>query len=230
MTTKTLRTAMLVTTALALVPIEAHATLARAVSFDEKVENAAAIVLGRVVSKEARWDASRRWILTYSRFEVAETLKGFPAREITIVTPGGTVGNIQQETVGVPKLREGDEHVVFIKNSQAGPTVLYFDQGAYRVVKDDRGEKLVEPSTSAAVYIDTQAGKAVSAEPPRSLRAFQNEVRDTMRKREAMRMDMMERQKKEETSIWRVVERNKALILLALVGAALATWQLVKRW
>jgi hypothetical protein len=51
-----------------------------------------------------------------------------------------------------------------------------------------------------------------------------------MRKREAMRMDMMERQKKEETSIWRVVERNKALILLALVGAALATWQLVKRW
>lgn len=230
MTANNLRLPLAFAALLMLLPLTAEATLLEAKSFDEKVEQAASIVVGRCVSKESRWDDAHRWILTYNKFEVEKSLKGFPAREVTIVTPGGEVDNVQQDAVGVPKFNVGEEHVLFVRNTQAGPTVLYFEQGAYRVVRDGRGDRTVIPAVSSAVLIDTQAGKAVSPEEPRALREFEGRVRETVKRREAMKMMLIEKQKKEEASIMRVLERNKSLVILALIGALLATWQLVKRW
>lgn len=230
MTANNLRLTLALAALLLLVPVTAEATILEAKSFDEKVEHAASIVVGRCVAKESRWDDARRWILTYNKFEIEKSLKGFPAREVTIVTPGGAVDNVQQDAVGVPSFNIGDEHVLFVRNTQAGPTVLYFEQGAYRLVRDGRGERNVMPLVSSAVLIDTQAGKAVSPEEPRTLRDFEGRVRETIKRREALKMELIEKKKQEETSIMRVVERNKALVLLALIGAVLATWQLVKRW
>jgi hypothetical protein len=230
MPSKILKTTLALAAVVLLLPLRAEATLAEAKSFDDKVENAAAILVGRCVARESRWDDARRWILTYYRFEVEKALKGMPARELTVVTPGGSVGNMTQDAVGVPKFDIGDEHVLFVRNTQAGPTVLYFEQGAYQLVRDHGGERRVMPTVSSAVLIDTQAGKAVAPESPRTLREFEGRVRDTMKRREAMRMEMIEKRKKEEASLIRVLERNKALVLLALIGAVLATWQLVKRW
>ena len=68
-------------------PVAAEATIARAVKFDEKVDKAAAIVVGKVVSQQSAWDAKHERILTYSKFQIEQTLKGVPAQEITIVTP-----------------------------------------------------------------------------------------------------------------------------------------------
>lgn len=215
--------------ALAFVPLVAKATILEAIDFEDKVENAASIVVGRMVSQESRWDAARRWILTYSTFEVEKTLKGYPARTITIVTPGGTVGDIAQDTIGVPKFREGEEHVLFIRNSEAGPTVLYLEQGAYRVVKDDHGDTIVRPAVSNAVLLDTQRGRAVPREEPRSLSAFEDSVRDTMARREANRMELILKQKREQASIWNQIRRNKGLVLLAMIGVVLASWQFMKR-
>lgn len=213
---------------LALAPVTAEATIARAVAFENKVENAAAIVLGRVVSQQSRWDDARNWILTYSTFEIEKTIKGQPAQRITIVTPGGTVGTIAQDVAGVPRFREGEDHVIFVRNSQAGPTVLYFEQGAYRVVKEN-GDRIVEPLVSTAVLVDTQRGKAVAPESPRSLREFEGRVRETIRQREISRMKIMEQKKREQASLWNQMQRNKTLVALALIGAVLATWQLIKR-
>ena len=230
MTTSKGRITLALAVGLLLLPLRAEATLAEAKSFDDKVENAAAIVIGKVVSTESRWDNARRWILTYNRFEVEKSLKGFQGREVTIVTPGGVVDNIQQDTVGVPRFEVGDEHVLFVRNTAAGPTVLYFEQGAYELIRDQRGDRTVVPAVSSAVLIDTQAGRAVAPEEPATLRAFEGRVRETIKRREAIRMEMIERQKKERSSIAGVLQRNKALVLLALIGAVLATWQLIKRW
>src|SRR5205085_9474331 len=109
----------------------AHAAIAAAASFDDKVDNAAAIILGKCVRTESRLDPSGRWILTYSTFAVEKSFKGGAAGEVTLVTPGGSVDGVHQSTIGVPAFREGDEHVVFVKNTRLGPTVLYFDQGTY---------------------------------------------------------------------------------------------------
>jgi len=197
--------------------------------FDAKVENAASIVVGKVVSQRSEWDAGRKWILTYSTIQVEKTLKGTPAQQVTIVTPGGTVGNIAQDVIGVPKFREGDEHVVFVRNSQAGPTVLYLEQGAYSVEKNDRGERMVRPLVSSAVLVDTQRGKAVEPEGIRPLRDFETGVRKSIQHRDTMRMKMIEQKQREEKSLWTQIQRNRVLVLLAIVGAMLATWQLFKR-
>ncbi len=223
------RTALAIAAVLAFAPMTAQATISRAVKFDEKVDRAASIIVGRVVSQESSWDANRQRILTYSKIAVEKTLKGSPAREITIVTPGGTVGDIAQDYVGVPRFHTGDENVVFVRETRAGPTVLFFDQGAYRLEKNSGGERIVTPLVSSAVLVDVQRGVATTPESPRSLRDFESNVRDSIGRHEANRMRMIEQKQREEASLWNQVKRNKTLVILALLGAILATWHLVKR-
>jgi hypothetical protein len=223
------RTALAIAAVLTFAPMTAQATISRAVKFDEKIDQAASIIVGRVVSQESSWDANRQRILTHSKIAVEKTLKGSHARELTIVTPGGTVGDIAQDYVGVPRFHTGDENVVFVRETRAGPTVLFFDQGAYRVEKNSSGERIVMPLVSSAVLVDVQRGVAATPETPRSLREFESSVRDSIGRHEANRMRMIEQKQREEASFWSQVKRNKTLVILALLGAVLATWHLVKR-
>src|SRR5438270_7350610 len=156
---------------LAAVP-RANATLVRAMSFDNKVEHAASIILGKCVATRAQWDGEHRWILTYSTFRVEQSMKGNAPGEITIVTPGGAVGGVHQDTIGVPTFREGDENVVFTKATALGPTVLYFDQGTY-----DVADGMVTPRPTGAVLVDSQRGAAFEPEHPRKLQEFQRAVK-----------------------------------------------------
>src|SRR5204863_10124783 len=85
-----------------LIAAQAGATISRAISFEEKVDNAASIILGKVTDQTTRWHAAHKWILTYSTFRIEKSMKGEPAQEITIVTPGGVVNGIHQETIAAP--------------------------------------------------------------------------------------------------------------------------------
>lgn len=213
-----------VTLVVSLAATDAHATIQRAVNFDDKVDQAATIVLGKVVRTKSQWDPTHRWILTYSTFAVEQTLKGTAPAEVTVVTPGGTVGDVVQSTIGVRPFREGDENVIFVKNTAAGPTVLYFDQGAYDV-KDDHGEKMIAPVATDAVHIDTQRGAIVEPEHPRTLREFSRDVRDSMQ-RTANKMALIrdqQRQRQQEASFTETLSRYKLLVALALIGTLLAT-------
>lgn len=211
----------------------AHATLAAAASFDQKVDNAASIILGKCVKNESRFDPSGRWIVTYSTFDVETTMKGPALPQVVIVTPGGQVGSLHQQTIGIPQFREGEEHVLFTKNTRLGSTVLYFDQGAYDVSTDEHGEKIVTPVPSNAVKIDTQRGMAVTPnDNPRTLRDFQRDVDGTLRsiKDRKLKMDMMEAERqRREASLWSTFKRNAWWIAIALLGVTLATWQLLRR-
>lgn len=212
-----------------LVTPRADATLTKTATFDDKVSNAAAIVLGRVVRKEAKWDAAHRWILTYTTFRIEKSFKGLGAeQELTVVTPGGEVGGVNQDTAGVPDFAEGSENVLFVRNTQAGPTVLYFDQGAYNVAKNGN-ERVIVPVQSDAVQIDTQRGMAVASESSRTVDQFERAVRDSERRTTFNRMEVIKRQQQAQTSLGSTLERYKYLIALALLGAAIATWQLLRR-
>ncbi|HEY2324796.1 MAG TPA: hypothetical protein VGJ82_18195 [Thermoanaerobaculia bacterium] len=212
------------TLVVSLAATDAHATLQRAIGFDDKVDQAAAIVLGKVVRTHSQWDPSHRWILTYSTFTVEQTMKGTAPAEVTVVTPGGTVGNVVQSTIGIRPFREGDENVIFIKNTAAGPTVLYFDQGAYDVT-DDHGEKMVAPVATDAVHVDTQRGAIVEPEQTRTLRDFAHDVRDSIVRTRANQMQLVrERQhKQQDASLMETLGKYKLLVALALIGTLLAT-------
>ena len=207
-----------------LLATDAHATLQRAVNFDEKVDKAVAIVLGKVVHTRSQWDTSHRWILTYSTFAVEQTLKGSAPAEVTVVTPGGTVGDVVQSTIGIRPFHEGDENVVFIKNTDVGPTVLFFDQGAYDVTSD-HGEKMVVPVSSGAVQLDTQRGTVVESEHTRTLSDFSRQVRDSIERTRANRMSLVKarQRQQQQASLTDTLAKYKLLVALALIGTLLAT-------
>jgi len=211
--------------AVSLAATDAHATIQRAVAFDDKVDQAVAIVLGKVVRTQSQWDPSHRWILTYSTFAVEQTMKGTAPPEVTVVTPGGTVGDVVQSTIGIRPFHEGDENVIFVKNTSAGPTVLYFDQGAYDVT-DDHGEKMVAPVATDAVKVDTQRGAVVEPEHTRTLSEFARDVHDSMERTRANKMALVrdqQRQKQQQASLTETLSKYKLLIALALIGTLLAT-------
>lgn len=186
MTTNNRLLSLVAATAIAgttLLSSTASATVAQAVPFEEKVDNAAGIVLGKVVSNRSQMDPTGRWIITYSTIRVEKAMKGQAASEVTVVMPGGRVGTLNQSTIGIPAFHEGDERVVFLKQTKLGPTVLYFDQGAYDVTKDERGERIVAPVQSDAVHIDTQRGMAVASEEPKTLKEFEGAVAAAIKSR-----------------------------------------------
>src|SRR5687768_15024694 len=114
----------------------ALATVAKAIPFEDKVLDADSIILGKCTATRTGWDPSGRWIVTYSTFQVDKAYKGASVPEVTVLTPGGKVGSLHQETIGVPRFETGKQNVLFVKSTEAGPTILYFDQGAYEVAKD----------------------------------------------------------------------------------------------
>jgi hypothetical protein len=211
---------------LLLIP-QAQATLMKAVPFDDKVGNAVSIILGKAVKSESRWDEEHRWILTYTTFRIEKTIKGMPGpQEITVVTPGGQVGDMRQDTNGVPEFQEGSEHVIFLRNTNRGPTVLYFDQGAYDVQNG-----MVKPVQSDAVTIDTQRGMAVAPEEPKTLDHFERAVRDSERRAVMNKMAVVRDQKtKSKPSLIATLVKNEFVALLALVGVVVATWQFLRRY
>ncbi len=205
------------------------ASIAELATFDEKVENAATIVLGTCVSTESHWDAEHRWIVTFSTFQVEKVIKGFPGiSTLTIVTPGGSVGGLHQETIGVPAFHTGDERVLFVKMTKSGPTVLYFDQGTYGV-RFEGGEKIIAPVSSKLVKIDAKGSAVTDDEPARTLSRFEGDVRESLRAigDRKQKMDALAgRKRQEEASLWSVLSRNPLLVTLALVGLAsrLGAW------
>jgi hypothetical protein len=223
--------ALLALVTIALAVPAANAAIAQAATFDEKVDNAAAIFLGKCVKTEAKFDPTGRWIVTYATFNVEDTMKGNAAGQLTVVTPGGNVNGIHQETIGVPAFHEGDEHVIFLKNTRLGLTPLYFDQGTYNVAAGEHGEKMIVPMPSNVMHIDTQRAMAVAPnDEPRTLDSFKHAVSDSMKgSPQRMQMSAMQSKGKPQKSIWSTVAENKLLVMLALAGLALAAWQLMRK-
>jgi len=210
----------------------AQAAIAQVATFDEKVDHAAAIILGKCLKTDARYDPTGRWIVTYATFTVEQSLKGDAAGLITIVTPGGSVNGIHQETSGVPVFQKGDEHVVFLRNTRLGLTPLYFNQGTYNVAAGDHGQKLIVPMPSNVILIDTQRAMAVApADETRTFDDFKRAVSESMSgTARRMQMNAMAGTKsRPQKSFWSTLADNKLLIALAFIGIAIAAWQVFKR-
>ncbi len=218
--------------ALLLLAPTLSASIAQLATFDEKVENAATILLGTCSRTESHWDSAHSSILTYSTFRVDRVMKGSPVLgEVTIVTPGGSVDGLHQETIGIPTFRPGDERVLFVRITKAGPTVLYFDQGTYDV-HTERGQKIITPAASKLIKVDTSGVAVTDSEQARPLETFERDVKDSMRAiaERHQKMDALtSRRRQDEASIWNIVRRNSLLVGLALAGLAFATWHLMRR-
>ena len=215
--------------------IPAQATVARAFTFSEKVEQADSIILGKCSVTRSDWDASHRWIVTYSTFHVEKALKGQPAAEVTVVMPGGQVGTLHQGTVGIPEFHAGESNVLFVQQTSFGPTVAFADQGAYEVATDSRGTRVVIPKRSPdVVRIDTQRGLAVDnseLDGVRPLDQFERDVQTSLRaaaKRQQMSA-IAPAKHEDRGSLVEFFTKNRIIVVIAAVGIAFAAWQLLRR-
>ena len=153
-------------------------SVAKAMQFEEKVSRADSVVLGEVVRSSSRFDDSGKWIVTDTTLRVERALKGTAASEIVITVPGGSVGGVHQQTVGVPRFDEGSEKVVFLKQNDSGATVVGMSQGTYDVHVNGSGAKVVQPMSSELILVDARSGMVVAPdEGVKTIEQFESAVR-----------------------------------------------------
>ena len=78
-----------------------------------------AIVVGRVVALESRWNDGRHGIETLVTLDVEQYLKGDLGTSVTVRTPGGQIGPYLSVMPGAPRFAEGDEVVLFLAGNGA---------------------------------------------------------------------------------------------------------------
>ena len=93
-----------------------RASLIRAMKLGELVASADAIVVGKVVSSGAAWDLQHRRIISTIEVDIEEIWKGLTVvnRRITIVQPGGSVGDIEMTVLGMPSFSVGERTLLFL--------------------------------------------------------------------------------------------------------------------
>src|SRR3954468_23781479 len=125
------------------VPVTMRATVLIPIEFRELVTVSSTIVRGRVVDVHAEWIDGRRSLETFVTVEAAEYYKGSLGETLTVRTPGGQLGRYRTIFVGAPEFRAGDEVILFLRGNSRVPTIVGLSQGAYRVVADASGRRIV---------------------------------------------------------------------------------------
>jgi hypothetical protein len=174
---KTLASALMV---LALGQVAVGAITVVPMTFEQLVDEAAAVVYARVSEVRGQWSADRQSIDSIIRLEALRYLKGDLGASPAIRLPGGAAGGLIQVIPGAPSLGEGDLVVLFLK--ARGPallTTLGLGQGIFRVTRDPRtGAMLVTPPPLK----ESRAGRIIRGASDRralSVEAFADAVRTT---------------------------------------------------
>jgi hypothetical protein len=134
----------------------ALAALAVPASVEDLARASDTVVRGRVVKVSARWSSDGKRISTYAEVEPAGVWRGSAPTRVTVVVPGGVVGDIGQRVDGAPTFSEGEDVVVFL--AQAGATAFRVQglaQGKFAVV-----DGVARPEVSHLGFVDRPALRA----------------------------------------------------------------------
>jgi hypothetical protein len=182
-----MRYAIAVLTALLLIltAVPARAIVYVSTDFPTLVADARAIVVGRVVALESRWNDGRHGIETLVTLEVEQYLKGDLGTSVTVRTPGGQIGPYLSVMPGAPRFAEGDEVALFLAgNGPALPHVLGLGQGVFRIVVDGAGRRVVVPEMlSASSQVATPVVRGDLMRRPAPLDRFVAEVKTLVARR-----------------------------------------------
>jgi hypothetical protein len=116
-----------------------EASVARRASVEELAETSAGVVDGTVIDHVATLDRAAGGIWTTWRVRVGRTFIGDASGEIAVRVRGGQVGTLVQETIGAPRLVDGERVVLFLGPAAGGAReVIGLAQGVFRVETDAR--------------------------------------------------------------------------------------------
>jgi hypothetical protein len=96
------------------------------------------VTIGTVRRMQCEWNAAKSRIFTRVTIAVREFLKGDDGKQqITIVTPGGEIGEVGELYCGAARFRNNEEVVVFArKKGGQDHEVVGGDQGRIPVIED----------------------------------------------------------------------------------------------
>lgn len=160
--------------ALALMfPATVTATTMVELSAEQLTARASDIVHGTCTEVRSVWVG--RSLVTLATISVADTLKGGPSREMTLVIPGGIDANrpvpVAVTWPGAPTVMPNDEVLLFLEQStpvKDGYRIVGYSQGKYSVVRDALGRTLA--SASRGMQSDAV-----------ELEAFKEQIREIVR-------------------------------------------------
>jgi hypothetical protein len=151
---------------LTLSPAPADASLVLALDLPTMVTRADRVAVVDVVSVKSAWDARHEQILSTVDLMVVESWKGgdAPATHLTIVQPGGTVGDLTQTVHGITHFVPGERAVVFLAGRPERTSVVGMAQGKRLVRRDTASGRFFvnTPDKAGATFIRTTPASATA--------------------------------------------------------------------
>ena len=175
--------ALLATT---LLGSRAWSSIVMALDLSELVTQADHIAIVDVTSKHADWDAKHERILSTIELQVVERWKGQPAAgasgdRITVIQPGGTVGDLTMTVTGLSTFVPGERALVFLRGDATAANVLGMSQGK-RTLRFEKASKtwmVHAPDLRQATLVKPRVMTPQSGAPAGSLVPAAPSVRET---------------------------------------------------
>jgi len=164
--------------------LPARASTFLAVSQEEMVKQAHAVVTGRVIEVNSYWNAKGTVILTEAVIEIDDAILGDVPAHVRVRTFGGQVGDLKIAALGHPTFEGGEKLLLFLEPRQDGfHKVLAYQQGQFRIRTGPGGREIAVPAW------DEESARVVKADgtPARAPRAVALEdlklrIRETARR------------------------------------------------
>jgi len=143
-----------------------RASLVLALDLPTLVTRADHVAVVEVASVKSDWDANHEQILSTIDLVVVESWKGgdAPASHITVVQPGGTVGDLTQTVHGMTRFVAGERAVVFLSGRPERASVVGMSQGKRLVRRDVGSGRMVvhAPDRAGATFLRTTPASSTS--------------------------------------------------------------------
>jgi len=132
-----------------LFPYHLEATSLLSMSVEELSQKADLIVQGTVVDLKGELTADKTAIHTTVLISVQDQWKGKSTSSVTLVQPGGSLGEIVEEVPGLPSFKPSEKVILFLKEMPEGKLIVFGgEQGKFVLRFDaDSGSEMVEGST-----------------------------------------------------------------------------------
>jgi hypothetical protein len=144
--------------------LPARASLVLALDLPTLVTRADHVAVVDVVSVKSDWDAHHEQILSTVDLVVVESWKGgaAPGSHLTVVQPGGTVGDLTQVVHGITHFAAGERAVVFLAGRAEHASVVGMAQGKRQVRRDAASGRLFvhAPDKAGATFIRSTPASA----------------------------------------------------------------------
>ena len=141
-----------------------HATTLLALDVPALTKGSSVVARAKVLSVGARWTKDGGRIMTDAVLEVTEPWKGTPSKQVTVMQPGGVVGEVGQLVHGTAKFTVGEDVVVFLEPRGDRFLLTGMLQGKFKVERssDSKAVFARQELEGDAMLVDPATGQAVT--------------------------------------------------------------------